>query len=75
MLILLLVVSLRCYSQKSSNGIRNTAISSGIDLSTVLAVIVSWKRNKSVLLAFLHGVFSWLNVLYFVLPRKPGEKL
>jgi uncharacterized membrane protein len=74
MLILLLVVSLRCYSQKSSNGIRNTAISSGIGLGTVLAVVV-WERNKSVLLAFLHGVFSWLSVLYFVLTRKPGEKL
>jgi hypothetical protein len=75
MLILLLIVSLECYSQKASNRISNTAISSGIDLSTVLAVIVSWERNKSVLLAFLHGIFSWLYVIYFVLTRKPGEKL
>jgi len=52
----------------------NTSISSGIGLGTVLAVVV-WERNKSVLLAFLHGVFSWLSVLYFVLTRKPGEKL
>jgi hypothetical protein len=74
-LILLLVVSLECYSHESSNGIRNTAISSGISLGTVLAVVASWERNKSVLLAFLHGIFSWLYVIYFVLTRKPGEKL
>jgi hypothetical protein len=74
-LILLLVFSLECYSQQSgNNGIRNTAISSGIGLGSVLAVVVSWERNKSVLLAFLHGIFSWLYVIYFVLTRKPEER-
>jgi hypothetical protein len=75
-LIFLLIVSLDCFSQASgNNGIRNTAISGGIGLGTVLAVVVSWERNKSVLLAFLHGIFSWLYVLYFVLTRKPEERL
>jgi hypothetical protein len=74
-LIFLLIFSLECFSQESgNNGIRNTAISSGIGLGTVLAVVVSWERNKSVLLAFLHGIFSWFYVLYFVLTRKPEEK-
>lgn len=74
-LIFLLIFSLECFSQDSgNNGIRNTAISSGIGLGTVLAVVVSWERNKSVLLAFLHGIFSWLYVLYFVLTRKPEER-
>jgi hypothetical protein len=74
-LFFLLIFSLECFSQDSgNNGIRNTAISSGIGLGTVLAVVVSWERNKSVLLAFLHGIFSWLYVLYFVMTRKPNER-
>ncbi len=73
--IFLLIFSLECYSQQSGdNGIRNTAISSGIGLGSVLAVVVSWERNKSVLLAFFHGIFSWFYVLYFVLTRKPEER-
>ncbi|GGD30555.1 hypothetical protein [Flavobacterium orientale] len=74
-LIFLTICSLECFSQDAgNNGIRNTAISSGIGLGSVLAVVVSWERNKSVLLAFLHGIFSWLYVIYFVLTRKPEER-
>ena len=76
-LILLLIVltSIECYSQQNgNNGIQGTAIRSGIGLGSVLAVVVSWERNKSVLLAFIHGIFSWLYVIYFVLTRKPEER-
>ena len=73
--LLILVATIDCYSQQNTgNQFRSTAISSGIGLGTVLAVVVSWERNKSVLLAFLHGIFSWLYVLYFVITRKPEER-
>jgi len=74
-LIFMFLFSLECFSQQSEgNELKNTAIRSGIGLGSVLAVVVSWERNKSVLLAFLHGIFSWLYVLYFVLTRKSSEK-
>ena len=74
-LIFLLICSLDCFSQDSgNNGLKNTVVTGGIGLGSVLAVVVSWERNKSVLLAFLHGIFSWLYVLYFVLTRKPEER-
>lgn len=74
-MIFLILFSLEIFSQQTENeGIKNTAIRSGIGLGTVLAVVVSWERNKSVLLAFLHGIFSWLYVLYFLLTRKPEER-
>ena len=74
-LLLIILTSIECYSQQNGNdGITNTAIRSGIGLGSVLAVVVSWERNKSVLLAFLHGIFSWFYVIYFVLTRKPEEK-
>lgn len=72
---IMLLLSLECFSQQTNTqSIKNTAISSGIGLGSVLAVVVSWERNKSVLLAFLHGIFSWLYVFYFVLTRKPEER-
>lgn len=68
-------VSFDGFSQQiEMSSIKNTAISGGIGLGSVLAVVVSWERNKSVLFAFLHGIFSWLYVLYFVLTRKPEER-
>jgi hypothetical protein len=74
-LIFMLLISLECFSQESGNdGIKNTVIRSGIGLGSVLAVVLSWERNKSVLLAFLHGIFGGLYVLYFVITRKPEER-
>nr|WP_319510498.1 hypothetical protein [uncultured Draconibacterium sp.] len=73
--IFILVFSLQCFSQQTGNEeFSRTAIRSGIGIGSALAVVVSWERNKSVLLAFLHGIFSWLYVLYFVLTRKPEER-
>jgi hypothetical protein len=39
--------------------------SAGIGLGTVIAVIISWSVNKSVLWAIIHGIFGWLYVLYY----------
>ncbi|MDN6280548.1 MAG: hypothetical protein L0J45_06055 [Psychroflexus sp.] len=72
---LLFTITLDAYSQNTANaGITSTAVSSGIGLGSVLAVVTSWERNKSVLLALLHGIFSWLYVIYFVITRKPNER-
>ena len=46
---------------------------SGITLGSALAIVCSWERNKSILLAAIAGLFSWLYVLYFALTRRPGE--
>jgi ABC-type Fe3+-siderophore transport system permease subunit len=73
--IFILLFTIDCYSNNNGNdSIKNTAISSGIGMGTVLAVVVSWERNKSILLAFLHGIFSWLYVIYFALTRKAEER-
>ena len=74
-LALLLMTTLDCFSQSNeTTEIRNSVISGGIGMGTVLAVVISWERNKSVLLAFLHGIFSWFYVIYFVSTRKPSER-
>ncbi len=44
-------------------------IQTGVGLGSVLAVVCSWERNKSI----LAGVFSWFYVVYFALTRNPDE--
>jgi hypothetical protein len=46
---------------------------SGITLGSALAIVCSWERNKSIILAAIAGLFSWLYVLYFALTRRPSE--
>jgi hypothetical protein len=36
-------------------------------LGTILAVTISWSANKAILWAMLHGLFSWLYVIYYMM--------
>jgi hypothetical protein len=49
--------------------IRDSAIKSGIGFGSALAMVISFTTHKSVLWAIVHGILSWLYVLYFVLTR------
>ena len=44
---------------------RSTVVSSGIGLGSVIAVTISWGLNQSIFWAFVHGILSWLYVLYY----------
>jgi hypothetical protein len=46
---------------------------SGIGLGTAIAVVCSWQRNRSIVLAIISGVLSWLYVFYFAITRRPDE--
>jgi len=41
------------------------AVKSGISFGTALAMILSFSANKSILWAIVHGLISWIYVLYF----------
>jgi hypothetical protein len=74
-LILAIFIIYEGYSQDNiDTDTKRTVISNGIGLGSVIAGVTSWERNKSVLLAIIHGIFSWFYVLYFVLTRKKGER-
>ena len=51
----------------------HTVTHSGIGIGSALAIVLSWHRNRSILFAIIHGVFSWLYVIYFALTRKVNE--
>ena len=52
----------------------NMVAETGIGLGSVLAVVCSWQRNRSILWAILAGILSWFYVIYFALTRRPDEK-
>jgi hypothetical protein len=43
----------------------NEVTSNGIGFGCVLAIVISWSINKSILWAIVHGIFSWLYVIYY----------
>ncbi len=42
----------------------------GIGLGTVVAVVISWSRNKSIFWAIIHGIFGWLYVIYALIVKE-----
>ena len=48
-------------------------VRSGIGVGSAIAIVCSWERNRSILMAILAGFFGWLNVIYFALTRRPDE--
>ena len=42
-------------------------MSHGITIGAIIAVVMSWEANHSILWAVLHGIFSWFYILYRVL--------
>ena len=46
-----------------------TVIKAGISFGSALAIAISWSANHSILWAIIHGVLSWLYVIYYALTR------
>lgn len=44
---------------------------SGIGLGSVIAVVSSWDRNRSIIWAIVAGLLSWVYVIYFAITREP----
>lgn len=57
-------MSERTYVRYQRQIVRN-----GIGFGTALAIAISWSVNKSILWAIIHGIFSWLYVIYYALTR------
>jgi len=46
---------------------RGSIVRSGIGFGTALAITISWSVNKSLIWAIVHGLFSWLYVIYYAI--------
>lgn len=47
--------------------VRYEIVKQGVSFGTVLAIVLSWSANKSILWAIIHGLLSWIYVIYFAL--------
>jgi hypothetical protein len=60
-----------CYGGPGDGGyVVPVYVGPGIGLGTIVAVVVSWSRNKSILWAIIHGILGWLYVIYALLVPK-----
>lgn len=48
---------------------REPVANGGVKLGSVVAVTISWSVNKSIFWAIVHGLLSWLYVIYFAITR------
>ncbi|GAA4182185.1 hypothetical protein [Sphingobacterium ginsenosidimutans] len=69
LLIMFIGMSSMVFGQEISRSTTQTITQSGIGLGSVIAVVTSWDRNKSILWALIHGILSWLYVIYFAFTR------
>ncbi len=46
---------------------KGEVIKSGITMGSALAMVISWSLNQSVIWAIIHGLFSWVYVLYYLI--------
>ncbi|WP_293904125.1 MULTISPECIES: hypothetical protein [unclassified Sphingobacterium] len=67
--ILFIFISNVVFGQEISKSTTQTITQSGIGLGSVIAVVTSWDRNKSILWALIHGILGWLYVIYFAFTR------
>ena len=42
-------------------------VKAGVSFGSALAMVISWTANKSLLWAIVHGLLSWLYVIYYAL--------
>jgi hypothetical protein len=59
-----------CATGPNYNGyMQPVYIGPSVGLGTIIAVVVSWSRNKSILWAIIHGILGWLYVIYALLVK------
>lgn len=49
--------------------LRVAGLSLGYAMGMSLAIVLSWSRNASILSCVLHGLCSWVYVIYFAVTR------
>jgi hypothetical protein len=50
-----------------SAGFVSSSVKTGITFGSCLAMIISYTAWKSVIWAIVHGLFSWVYVIYYII--------
>ncbi|MDH5826688.1 hypothetical protein [Sphingobacterium faecium] len=69
LILFLLSITTIVFGQSFTENTTQIVTKSGIGLGSVIAIVTSWDRNKSILWAIFHGICSWFYVIYFAITR------
>lgn len=47
--------------------VRREVVRSGISFGSALAIVISWTANQSIVWAIIHGLLSWVYVIYYLI--------
>ena len=46
---------------------RSHVVSTGLSFGSALAIVLSYVEHKSIIWAILHGILSWIYVIYYAI--------
>ena len=70
-LLILIILFASCTTNNPNDGYNQPVyLAPGVGLGTIIAVVISWSRNKSLLWAILHGILGWFYVIYAIIVGK-----
>ncbi|MCS3556195.1 MULTISPECIES: hypothetical protein [unclassified Sphingobacterium] len=72
-LVFLLSMTTIVFGQEAANTTVKAITQSGVGLGSIIAVVTSWDRNRSLGYAILHGIFSWFYVIFFAITDKDNR--
>ena len=70
-LLVLVLLFASCTTNNPNYGYNQPVyLAPGVGLGTIIAVVISWSRNKSIIWAILHGIFGWFYIIYAIIVSK-----
>ena len=63
------VIVSSCTGPNYNGYVQPVYVGPGIGLGTIIAVVISWSRNRSILWAIIHGILGWLYVIYALIVK------
>lgn len=70
-LLMIIAFFASCTTNNPNNEYNQTVyLAPGVGLGTIVAIVLSWSRNKSIIWAIVHGIFGWFYVIYAVIVGK-----
>ncbi len=69
--LILIILFASCTTNNPNDGYNQPIyLAPGVGLGTIIAVVISWSRNKSILWAILHGILGWFYIIYAIIVGK-----
>jgi hypothetical protein len=48
-------------------------IPTGLGLGSIIAIVCSWERNRSIIWAIIAAFLSWIYVIYYAMTRRSNR--